>query len=228
MKIHEIFYSIQGESTYAGVPCIFIRFSNCSLRCSFCDTKYAWDEGFDIEPHEVIRRIKLVSSNCMNVCITGGEPFEQRDELLKLLVLLDENGYNVCVETNGIHYIGDMPEPFIAILDVKCPSSHSKLPFCKENFKFIDERDNLKFVAYTREDFNFIEEFLIEHQEQLSDTSVPILISPILTESQILNEGRMQTTADEVKRLGNLFSDLDIRMQIQMHKVIWGTMTRGV
>ena len=226
LKINEIFYSIQGESTHVGVPCIFIRFSGCIQNCSFCDSKYAWDEGFEIEPHEILIRIRQESLKCKNVCITGGEPFEQREGLSKLVKLLDDNEYNVCIETNGVHYIGGVPGAFIAIMDIKCPSSEGEGKFDLDNLEILDHEDNLKFVAYIDKDFEFIEKFLSTHKNEIED--IPILISPVLTESQFVNEERMKNTADEVKRLGNMFPDLDIRMQIQIHKIIWGAMTRGV
>jgi len=213
LKINEIFFSIQGESSYAGRPCAFVRLTGCNLRCIYCDTQYAYEEGTWIEIPEIVRQVSLF--NCRLVEITGGEPLlqEQTPELIRTLL---NQAFTVLLETNGSRDIGAVDERCIRILDIKCPSSGESEKNRLENLDVLTPNDELKFVIGSRQDYeyaNFILSTFLPDRSHLK----PPLLSPV--------SGKIdtQTLAQWI-----LQDRLDVRLQLQLHKLIWGPEQRGV
>ncbi len=157
LEICEIFYSLQGESTFAGQPCVFIRLSGCNLRCSYCDTQYAMAPGSAMEISEIVKSVQQYPAELVEV--TGGEPLWQ-DETPDLLRALCEVGYTCLLETNGSIYMEDMPAEVIRIIDVKCPGSGCADSFMKWNLKQLRPRDELKFVLTNYHDYRFALDFI--------------------------------------------------------------------
>lgn len=218
LNITEIFYSIQGESTFAGLPCIFIRLSGCNLRCNYCDADYTWDAGDAISIAEILAAIHKYP--CKLVEVTGGEPLQQT-ECIELLRKLSEEGYNVLLETNGSMTIESVPDEIISILDVKCPDSGSANSFHVSTIQEIQRRIvakpgscELKFVLSSRNDFNWACKFIQEHA---LNTLLPILFSPI---------GGRVAPADLADWI--METNLAVRLQLQLHTILWPGKTRGV
>ena len=211
LKVNEIYYSIQGESTHVGRPCIFIRLTYCNLRCTYCDTEYAFYEGKDIEIPEIMAEIK--QWNCNLVEVTGGEPLFQ-DECIDLLNELTNQNYEVLLETGGSLSISDVPIEIVRIVDFKCPSSGMEKNNLWSIVKDLQPHDEVKFVIGDREDFEWAEEMLNKYSlnEKCSILFSPTFgkIDPSLIVEWIL-EG-----------------DIPVRMQLQMHKHIWESEGKGV
>ena len=211
IKVNEIYFSIQGESTHAGRPCIFIRLTYCNLRCTYCDTEYAFYEGKNMEIYEIIE--ELQQWNCQLIQVTGGEPLFQ-DECINLLDELLKENYEVTLETGGSLPICNVPEKVIKIVDFKCPSSGMK----KNNLWSIVEdlqiHDEVKFVIGNREDYEWAKEKITEYNLNEKCT---VLVSPIFNaiDSKILVEWI-------------LADSLPVRMQLQIHKYIWDPNSKGV
>jgi 7-carboxy-7-deazaguanine synthase len=213
LKVNELFYSIQGESSHAGRPCVFVRLTGCNLRCSYCDTRYAYDEGQNLEIDEIIDRV--TSYRCRLIEITGGEPLIQKDtpELIRQLL---ERGFEVLLETNGSQDISNIDDRCMKIVDIKCPSSGEAKNNDLENLKRLSDIDEIKFVIGSEEDYVYakkIMSFIGKYNLRIK----PPIFSPVhkQMEPKLLAEWIL---ADHI----------DVRMQIQLHKIIWGAETRGV
>jgi 7-carboxy-7-deazaguanine synthase len=213
LKVNEIFYSIQGESSYAGRPCVFVRLTGCNLRCSYCDTRYAYDDGEDLEIGEIIDRI--TSHRCALVEITGGEPLMQKDTSLLIRKLLDM-GFEVLVETNGSMDISAIDDRCAKIVDIKCPSSGEAAKSDLANLKRVQTKDEIKFAIGSREDYDYAKNIL-SFINSANGNIKPPLFSPVY--------GKMNP---ELLTQWILADHLNVRVQIQLHKVIWGSETRGV
>lgn len=213
LQVNEIFYSIQGESSHSGRPCAFIRMTGCNLRCSYCDTAYAYDEGDRLEISDIER--KIGAFRCGLVEITGGEPLLQAETPELIRTLLDRR-YTVLLETNGSLDIGVVDERCIRIVDVKCPSSGESGKNRLENLALLTPNDEVKFVIGDREDFAYAKSIISTHLAGRNGLKPPLL-SPIF--------GRMNP---EILAGWILEDHLDVRMQIQLHKWIWGAEKRGV
>jgi 7-carboxy-7-deazaguanine synthase len=213
LKVNEIFYSIQGESSHAGRPCVFVRLTGCNLRCSYCDTRYAYEEGEDLDIGEIINRV--TSHRCALVEITGGEPLIQKDTPLLIQKLLDI-GFEVLLETNGSMDIGAIDDRCVKILDIKCPSSGEANKNDIGNLKRLQTKDEIKFVIGNREDYDYAKNILSLINRATGDSKPP-LFSPVY--------GKMNP---ELLARWIRADHLDVRMQIQLHKIIWGSETRGV
>jgi len=211
IKVNEIYFSIQGESTHAGRPCIFIRLTYCNLRCTYCDTEYAFYEGKNMEIYEIIE--ELQQWNCHLIQVTGGEPLFQ-DECINLLDELLKENYEVALETGGSLPICNVPKKVIKIVDFKCPSSGME----KNNLWSIVEdlqiHDEVKFVIGNREDYEWAKEKITEYNLNEKCT---VLVSPIFNaiDSKIIVEWI-------------LADSLPVRMQLQIHKYIWDPNSKGV
>jgi 7-carboxy-7-deazaguanine synthase len=219
MQVTEIFRSIQGESTYAGLPCIFVRLTGCNLRCNWCDTAYAFYGGKHMSVEEVMQIVRTFSDHDGNravnlVELTGGEPLLQKESAPLMATLLQE-GYRVLVETSGERYIGSLPGEVVKILDVKCPGSGEGGSFCMENLKALSSHDQLKFVLTGRSDYEWARDFLREHH--LERKVEAALFSPVF--------GRL-----EARPLAEwiLVDGLLVRLGLQLHKFIWHPDTQGV
>lgn len=207
MKVSEIFFSIQGESTYAGLPCVFIRLAGCNLKCRWCDTTYAQpsDAGEELSIDQIIKEVKKFK--CRLVEITGGEPLLQKEtpefsnRLLKL-------GYEVLIETNGSVNLEPVNTKVIKIVDVKCPSSGHDGSFLMKNLKYITLQDEIKFVIADRKDYEFAREFL---EKCIKDKTAKMLFAPVYPQMS------SQELANWI-----LKDRLKVRFQPQMHKFIWG------
>ncbi len=204
MKVCEIFTSIQGESSYAGLPCTFVRLVGCNLRCVYCDTQYAYGNGFDMSVEEVISHVKLVSVNLVE--ITGGEPLLQ-DETLHLIRNLLNEGYEALIETNGALSIKDIDSRAVIIMDVKTPGSCMSSEMDYSNFEYIKPSDEIKFVICSREDYDWSKKIISDHKLK---GRCKILFSPALGMVVPANLARW------------IVEDrLDVRLNIQIHKYIF-------
>jgi 7-carboxy-7-deazaguanine synthase len=218
LKLNEIFFSIQGESTQAGRPCIFIRLTGCKLRCSYCDTQYAYFEGEDVSEDEIIRRIKAYP--CQLVELTGGEPLEQKEAAPKLLQRLLDEGYEVMLETDGVEDISVVPAGVRIIMDVKTPGSKMANPKSAKNLAYLKPTDEIKFVVCDEKDYLFSKAFIETHKLVGKHT---LLMSPEMPLSGAPPSNRSPSwLPDLILRDG-----LPVRFQVQLHKVLWGD-KRGV
>lgn len=212
LKINEIYFSIQGESSHAGLPCVFIRLTGCNLRCTYCDTEYAFYEGNDYSISDVISKVS--EYKCRLVEITGGEPLVQDLECRQLMTALCSEGYEVMLETGGSLPIKDIDSRVKIVMDLKCPSSGMMKKNLYDNIKFLKPNDELKFVMGSREDYEWTLQIIKDYQlhEKCS-----LLFSVVFgkLESLTLVEWMLK---DKVKA----------RFQLQMHKFIWQPDTKGV
>ena len=210
LKINEIFYSIQGESSLNGFPCIFIRLTYCNLRCSYCDTEDSFYEGEDMTIEQICNQIKKY--DCDLVEVTGGEPLMQ-EESINLMKTLLKNKYQVMLETGGSLPIDKVPKEVIKIVDFKCPSSDMEKKNDWNIIKDLQYHDEIKFVIGNKEDYNWTKDKIQEYD--LSNKK--LLFSPVhdVLDSKILSEWVLK---DKLKA----------RIQIQLHKYIWDAKTRGV
>jgi 7-carboxy-7-deazaguanine synthase len=212
LTINEIFYSIQGESTRAGQPCVFVRLTACDLRCSWCDTPYAFDEGRKMSLDDVVAAVD--SYGCPLVEITGGEPLLQED-VYELMERLSGSGRTVMLETGGHRSIARVPAGVLKIVDIKCPGSGEADKNDWSNLNRLGAGDEVKFVIKDRADYEFAREVIARHA--LADRASAILMSPVhgVLEPRTLSEWVL---ADR----------LPARLQLQLHKYIWPPDTRGV
>ena len=205
LLVNEIFYNIQGESLFSGRPCAFIRLTGCNLRCSYCDTVYAYENGFEMEIQTLVNQID--SFGCPLVEITGGEPLIQTETPLLIRTLL-ENGYEVMIETNGSLDISIIDNRCTKVVDIKCPSSMESDQNDLENLKRIDSKDQVKFVIGTRKDYDYAKQIREMMPECFAGHH--ILFSPVF--------GQIAPS-----RLANwiLEDKLDVRFHLQLHNIIW-------
>jgi 7-carboxy-7-deazaguanine synthase len=213
LEVNEIFFSIQGESSHAGRPCVFIRLTGCNLRCTYCDTRYAYEAGSSKHIDDIEREIRPF--RCTLVEVTGGEPLLQ-PQTPKLIRRLLDDGYTVLLETNGSRDIGIVDDRCTRIVDVKCPSSGQADANRLENLAIVTPNDEVKFVIGDREDFDYAKDIIATRLSPGRGLKPP-LVSPVY--------GRL-----DPKDLARwiLEDHLDARLQIQLHKVIWGSAKRGV
>jgi 7-carboxy-7-deazaguanine synthase len=212
LTINEIFHSIQGESTHSGRPCVFVRLTACDLRCSWCDTPYAFTEGRKMSLDDVIEQVEAY--RCPLVEITGGEPLLQR-EVYPLMERLLADGRTVLVETGGHRSLADVPSGVIKIVDVKCPGSGEAAKMDWSNLSRLTNDDQVKFVIKDREDYEYARE--ITTRERLTDRVGAVLFSPV---HGVLHPREL---AEWI-----LADRLAVRLQLQAHKYIWGPDVRGV
>ena len=208
LRINEIFHSIQGESTRAGLPCVFVRLTGCNLRCSWCDTEYAFHEGRAMSVDEVLAEVERFG--CRLVEVTGGEPLLQA-EATTLMETLVARGYRVLLETGGSLAVENVPAGVVRIVDIKCPGSGEVDSNRWENLTHLGSTDEIKFVIRDRPDY----EWAAARTRELS-RKCPVLFSPV---HDVLDPGEL---ARWVLRDG-----LDVRVQIQLHKVLWPGVLRG-
>lgn len=210
IKVNEIFYSIQGESSWSGWPCVFIRLTGCNLRCVFCDTAYAWEQGEFMEISRILERVR--ERRCDLVEVTGGEPLLQADTPQLIARLLD-TGKTVLLETNGSLDIGLVDKRCVRIVDIKCPSSGMSGQNDMRNLEKLGARDELKFVISTREDYEFARHVV----STLPAARCTINFSPV--------SGGVEP-CDLTRWI--LEDGLRVRLNLQLHKIIWGAEARGV
>lgn len=212
MKVCEIFTSIQGESTFAGLPCTFVRLSGCNLRCAYCDTKYSYDEGIEMEIGDIVQRVD--SEGVRLVEITGGEPLLQEEETFLLIRKLLDKGYEVLVETNGSMNIKGLDNRAIVILDVKTPCSAMSDKMDYTNLEIIKNSDEVKFVICSRDDYEWSRDIISKYD---LENRCKVLFSP--------GFGMLQP-----RELASWIIEdrLQVRLNIQIHKYIFDVGERGV
>ncbi len=204
MKINEIFYSLQGEGSLVGLPTVFIRTTGCNLRCSYCDTTYAYKEGTNLSVDQILRIVE--SFHCPSVCITGGEPLLQKD-FMTLCTMLMHKKYMICIETNGSKSIDKIPgkKNVIISLDIKCPSSGMHRHMNLRNINRLSEHDQLKFIIKRKEDYEYAKHIITTHQPRCM-----IFLQPVW--------------GTDPRRLASwiLHDKLPARLGLQLHKLLWG------
>ncbi|MEZ0392878.1 MAG: radical SAM protein [Pseudobdellovibrionaceae bacterium] len=211
IKINEIFHSIQGETTYAGNPTVFIRTTGCNLRCTYCDTKYSYYEGEMQTQDQILAKVDAFQAPY--VCVTGGEPLLQK-QVLPLMKVLCDRGYKVSLETSGSKLCKEVDERVKIILDVKTPDSGAADSFLLENLDFVNEKTEFKFVICSQKDFEWAEAFCRQHD--LFEKFV-VLYSP--SYGQIPEPWLAQKILEKKSKA---------RLQLQLHKYIWNADLRGV
>ncbi len=217
LRINEIFYSIQGESSFAGQPCVFVRLTYCNLRCTYCDTEYAFYEGTDRSIDEIMSQI--ASYGCRTVEITGGEPLLQKP-VHELMTRCCDAGYRVLLETGGSLDISGVDARVHRIVDMKCPSSGMEPKNLYDNLSHLTKRDELKFVIGTHDDYTWSVDLL--RRTGAAGHVGTVLFSPVF--DAIEPQHIVQWILDD--RLVAEFPNL--RFQLQLHKFIWTPETRGV
>ncbi len=210
LKVNEIFYSIQGESSFLGIPFVFVRLTGCNLRCSYCDTKYAYEEGEELTVEQILKQVKKFK--CRYVEITGGEPLLQDDTPFLVDSLIDE-GFNVLVETNGTKDVSVISDKATMIMDIKCPSSGEVDKIDWENIKRLDKKDEVKFVIAEKSDYDWAKGIITERNLTYKAN---VLLSPV---KEKLDPA---TLAEWI-----LKDNLKVRFQLQVHKILWPEEKRG-
>ena len=212
LTVNEIFHSIQGESTHAGRPCVFVRLTACDLRCSWCDTPYAFHEGTRMSVDDVIDRVR--GYECDVVEITGGEPLLQK-EVYPLMDRLLSEGHTVLLETGGHRSVAEVPEGVFRIIDVKCPGSAEASKMHWPNLDVLRPMDEVKFVIRDRADYEYARR--VVEDRRLIGRCAAVLFSPV---HGVLDPKQLAAWILEDK--------LPVRLQLQAHKYIWDPQTRGV
>lgn len=225
MVITEIFKSIQGEGTRAGLPCIFIRLTGCNLRCTWCDTAYAFHGGTKYSVNEIVDKVHLLAGDTLSatglVEITGGEPLLQ-PETPELAQKLLAAGYTVMIETSGERFIGNLPRGVVKIVDVKCPDSGEPDTFNAANLDALGQDDEIKFVIASRRDYDFARNFTREHR--LVERVREVLFSPVFPDP----EGHWPGLNARELVEWILADGLPVRLGLQLHKFVWDPATKGV
>jgi len=243
LVINEIYLSLQGESTFAGLPCVFIRLTACDLRCSYCDTAYAFTEGKKKTPAEILEKVRELAAPFSNfqshisnfklplVELTGGEPLLQKNSLPLMKKLCNER-FTVLLETSGAHDISPVDPRVHRIMDLKCPSSGEVERNRWKNLKYLKVTDEIKFVIGTVEDYEWAKQQIATHK---LDLTCPLLFSwvhPLAPEQQnkaLKKTPAGQTPISQRDLVETIIADaLPVRFQIQQHKIIWPPEQRGV
>jgi 7-carboxy-7-deazaguanine synthase len=211
LTVSELFYSLQGESSYAGYPCVFIRLTGCNLRCSYCDSRYSYEEeGRQMPLTEILAYAQ--SRPTALVTITGGEPLLQENIYTLMKQLLAANR-NVLIETNGSLGISKIPSDVVKVLDLKCPDSGMQEKMDYKNLHFLSPRDEIKFVLSSRDDYDWAVAVITKYH---LERTAKLLFSPVV--------GRLAQTELAEWLLAD---ELPVRLQMQLHKVLWPTAVRG-
>jgi 7-carboxy-7-deazaguanine synthase len=236
LVINEIYLSLQGESTFAGLPCVFVRLTACDLRCSYCDTAYAFKEGRKMPITDVLARVNALAAPFKRpslplVELTGGEPLLQKNSLILMRQLCDDN-FTVLLETSGAHDISAIDPRVHRIMDLKCPSSGESERNRMENLKHLKAPDEIKFVIGTRQDYDWAKEQITGRQLQ---NVCPLLFSwvhPLAPDQQNPSLKKVPAGQSPISRrelVEQIIADaLPVRFQAQLHKIIWPPEQRGV
>jgi 7-carboxy-7-deazaguanine synthase len=227
MQITEIYKSIQGESTHAGLPCVFVRLTGCNLRCSWCDSEYTFTGGHRQSLEEVLAEVERLSPDGGLVEITGGEPMLQERELVPLMQRLLEAEYTVLMETSGERPLGRVPQAVIKIVDVKCPNSGEPDTFHIENLDTLTSRDEVKFVLSDRVDYEFARDFVARHT--LDQRVNAVLFSPAFSKQASGARDTSNCLLDPRELAEWMLAEgVPARLGLQIHKFIWDPAMKGV
>ena len=234
MQISEIYKSLQGESTYAGLPCVFVRLTGCNLRCTWCDSEFSFYGGRKMTVQEVLAEVARLSpcgagapARESLVEITGGEPMLQEREVIPLMERLLAAGYKVLLETSGERPLTRVPKQVVKIVDVKCPNSGEPDTFALDNLEALEPHDELKFVLTDRSDYEFARDFVQHHH--LAERVYAILFSPAFAKDASGARDTSHCLLDpEQLAQWILADDLPARLSLQIHKLIWDPAAKGV
>jgi 7-carboxy-7-deazaguanine synthase len=229
MQITEIYKSLQGESSWAGLPCIFVRLTACNLRCRWCDSEYTFTGGVKMLLEEVEAEVRRLSGSgpLPLVEITGGEPLLQEREVVPLIRRLLASGYTVLLETSGERPLAGVPAGVVKIVDVKCPHSGAADTFRLENLAALGPRDELKFVLSDRADYEFARDFMREHE--LASRVHAVILSPAFRKDATGARDASQCLLDPRELADWMLEDaLPARLGLQIHKFIWDPALKGV
>jgi len=227
MRITEIFHSIQGESSFSGLPCVFVRLTWCNLRCSWCDSEYTFSGGHRMAIEEVLEEVEQLSPQGGLVEITGGEPMLQEREVVPLMQRLLQEGYRVLLETSGERPLERVPRRVVKIVDVKCPNSGEPNTFHTENLEALEPHDEVKFVLSDRTDYEFARDFVTEYR--LAGRVNAILFSPAFRKDASGVRTASHCLLDPQELAEWMLADrVPARLGLQMHKFIWDPATKGV
>ena len=226
MYLIEIYKSIQGESSFAGVPCIFVRLAGCNLRCAWCDSEYTFTGGTKLSEDEVVAEIEKLAPVKL-VEFTGGEPLLQERELIPLMERLLRQGYELMIETSGERPLERVPQAVHKIVDVKCPGSGEGGSFRMANLECLTERDEVKFVILSREDYEFARDFIREHG--LERRAGQVLLSPAFSKTPSGARSTENCVLDPRELVEWMLADgVPARLSLQIHKYVWEPLKKGV
>ena len=227
MQIIEIYKSLQGESSYAGLPCVFVRLAGCNLRCVWCDSEYTFKGGSRITQEQVEAEVDRLSPSGGLVEITGGEPMLQEREVVPLMDSLLASGYTVLLETSGERPLANVPPAVAKIVDVKCPDSGEGGTFLPDNLNALTERDELKFVLASRRDYDFARDFILELPSGIRSGAV--IFSPAFRKDATGSRSADHCLIDPRELAEWILADnLNVRLGFQIHKFIWEPSLKGV
>ena len=226
MQITEIYKSIQGESTHAGLPCVFVRLTGCNLRCSWCDSEYTFTGGHRMTVEEVAEEVEQLSPTGL-VEVTGGEPMLQEREVVPLMQRLLDEGYTVLLETSGERPLDRVPKGVIKIVDVKCPNSGEPDSFDMQNLEVLNPTDEVKFVLSDRADYEFARDFAARHN--LARRVNAVLFSPAFSKDAGGARDTSHSLLDPRELAEWMLADnVPARLSLQIHKFIWDPAMKGV
>jgi 7-carboxy-7-deazaguanine synthase len=227
VQITEIYKSIQGESTYAGLPCVFVRLTGCNLRCTWCDSEYTFTGGHRRSLEEVVAEVEQLNPGGGLVEITGGEPLLQEREVVALMQRLLDGGYTVLLETSGERPLERVPHRVIKIVDVKCPNSGEPDTFYRENLDALNSQDEVKFVLSDRSDYEFARDFVARHN--LEQRVNAVLFSPAFSKEASGARDTSDCLLDPRELAEWILADrVPARLGLQIHKFIWNPAMKGV
>jgi len=227
VQITEIYKSIQGESSYAGLPCVFVRLTACNLRCTWCDSEFAFTGGKKMTAEEAESEVRRLAPDGGLVEVTGGEPMLQEKEVVPFMQRLLDLGYRVLLETSGERPLAGVPTGVLKIMDVKCPGSGEGASFRMGNLDALMPRDEVKFVIADRHDYEFARDFTRQHG--LTGRVANVIFSPAFKKDASDARDTSHCLLDPQELAEWILADqLDVRLGIQIHKFIWQPETRGV
>jgi 7-carboxy-7-deazaguanine synthase len=222
----EIYKSVQGESSFAGLPCIFVRLAGCNLRCAWCDSEYTFTGGYKATEDEIVGEIEKLAPVKL-IEFTGGEPLLQERELIPLMERLLRDGYELMIETSGERSVENVPKAVHKIIDVKCPGSGEAGRFRMTNLASLTERDEVKFVITNRDDYEYARDFIRDNT--LEGHVGGILLSPAFSKTPSPERTTANCLLDPRELVEWMLADgLDARLSLQIHKYIWEPQKKGV
>ena len=226
MYLIETYKSVQGESSFAGRPCIFVRLAGCNLRCSWCDSEYTFKGGYKQSEDEVVAEIEKLAPVRL-IEFTGGEPLLQERELVPLMQRLLDSGYELMIETSGERPLDRVPAAVHKIVDVKCPGSAEGGSFRMSNLEFLTKGDEVKFVITNRGDYEFARDFIRQHS--LEERAGNVLLSPAFNKTPSIARSTDNCMLDPRELVEWMLADgLEARLSLQIHKYIWEPQKKGV